>query len=39
MLDPPVTSTREKQRFAEEGWGALEVGLLRTVIIRLRSSA
>lgn len=38
MPDPPVTATREKQRFAEEGRGVLELGLLR-IVIRLRSSS
>lgn len=28
MLDPPVAATREKQRFVEEGWGALELASL-----------
>lgn len=38
MPDPPMTATREKQRLAEEGQGALQLGLLR-VVIRLRSAS
>lgn len=38
MPDPPVTATREKPRFAEEGRGGLQRGLLR-IVVRLRSSS